>query len=165
MCDLLIKQLQGDYRAALLGHMVIQHGVCLVPHAEERDHLEPREDLVVQPEVRPQAEDGDEEDERGLDHLELLLRITIYPVVDRPGVLGEEQPIPDLESVQHGVEEALGGELGGAELEEEEVGVHHGLAEVALDVRHRLALDLKAISNPEPAHDLVEGGLEMKRDL
>jgi hypothetical protein len=33
---------------------------------------------------------------------------------------------------------------------------HHRVGEVALDVRHRLALDLEPVSHPHLAHDLVE---------
>ena len=62
--------------------------------------------------------------------------------------------------LQDAVEELVGWQLGGQNLEQEEVGVDHGLAEVALDVRHRLALDLETVPDPETRHDFVEDSLK-----
>ena len=47
-------------------------------------------------------------------------------------------------------------------LQQEQIRVHHGLAEVALDVGHGLALDLEPVADPQPAHDLVERGLQRR---
>ena len=62
--------------------------------------------------------------------------------------------------LQDAVEELVGWQLCGQNLEQEEVGVDHGLAEVALDVRHRLALDLETVPDPETRHDFVEDSLK-----
>ena len=70
------------------------------------------------------------------------------------------EPAAHAEAVDDVVDELRGGQVRGAELQEEEVGVHHRLAEVALDVRHGLPLDLQTVAYPQPRHDLVEGNLE-----
>lgn len=46
--------------------------------------------------------------------------------------------------------------MGGTQLEQKEIGIHHGVAEVALDVRHGLALDLQSIARPEATQYFVE---------
>jgi hypothetical protein len=51
-----------------------------------------------------------------------------------------------------------------ADLQEINVCIHHGVAEVALDVRHGLALDLQTIAHPFSSKDLVEGNL-MKQNI
>ena len=65
-----------------------------------------------------------------------------------------------MESLQHGFKEDTWLQSGGAQLEEEHVGVHHGVAEVTLDVGHGLALDLEPVPGPHVTHDLVEPGLQ-----
>ena len=55
---------------------------------------------------------------------------------------GEREPGEDVEAIQHRFEEGRGLQTGCTELKQEHVGVHHGVTEVALDVGHRLALDL-----------------------
>ena len=66
-----------------------------------------------------------------------------------------------MEPLQDGFKEDTGLQAGGAQLEQEHVGVHHGVAEVALDVGHGLALDLEPVPSPHVTHDLVEPGLQM----
>lgn len=65
--------------------------------------------------------------------------------------------------LEDGLEEPVGVEVGGTQLEQEQVCIHHGVAEVALDVRHGLALDLQAVARPQPAHHLVERHLSSER--
>lgn len=43
-----------------------------------------------------------------------------------------------------------------AHLEPENVHIDHGVAEVSLDVRHRLAFDLETVADPDAGQDLVE---------
>ena len=52
-----------------------------------------------------------------------------------------------------------------ADLEEINVCVHHGVAEVALDVRHGLALDLQPVAHPFSSKDLVKGHLIQHRQM
>ena len=73
------------------------------------------------------------------------------------------EPSANAEAVDDVVDELGGGQVRGAQLQEEEVGVHHRLAEVALDVRHGLALDLQPVAHPQPRHDLVEGNLQINQ--
>ena len=68
-----VEQIEGDGGAGALRHVLVERGVGLVAHAEEGDHLEAGERLLVEAEVGADAEDGDEEDEEGLHHLHLLL--------------------------------------------------------------------------------------------
>ena len=49
-------------------------------------------------------------------------------------------------------------------LKQKQIGVDHGFAEVALDVRHCLAFDLKAVSDPKAAHDLVKRRLKERKN-
>jgi hypothetical protein len=58
------------------------------------------------------------------------------------------------------VEELVGRQLRCQNLKQEEIGVDHGLAEVTLDVGHRLTFDLKAVADPKAAHNLVESSLK-----
>ena len=74
----------------------------------------------------------------------------------------QRQPFSDLEALDDRLEDGVCWELRGADLEQEEVRVNHGLAKVALNVCHCLAFDLKAIADPKPAHDLVESCLKLK---
>ncbi len=60
------------------------------------------------------------------------------------------------------MEELVGRQLRCQNLKQEEVGVDHGLAEVTLDVGHRLTFDLKAVADPKAAHNLVESSLKKK---
>jgi hypothetical protein len=60
------------------------------------------------------------------------------------------------------VEELVGRQLRCQNLKQEEIGVDHGLAEVTLDVGHRLTFDLEAVADPKAAHNLVESSLKKK---
>jgi hypothetical protein len=69
--------------------------------------------------------------------------------------------VPSIdEPLKNVVQEFSGRQLRGQHLQQEEVGVDHGLAEVALDVRHGLPFDLEAVTDPEACHDLVERRLK-----
>lgn len=57
------------------------------------------------------------------------------------------------------VEELVGRQVSGADLKPVDVHVYHGVAEVGLDVRHRLALDLQTVPHPHARQDLVEQAL------
>ncbi len=64
-----------------------------------------------------------------------------------------------MEAVQHRTQHHRRLQPPAAQLQQEHVRVHHRVGEVALDVGHRLALDLEPVSHPHLAHDLVEGHL------
>lgn len=53
-----------------------------------------------------------------------------------------------ISPVQHSKDEVVSRKLPSTNLEQVQVGIHHGVTEVALDVRHRLPLDLQPISYP-----------------
>ena len=75
-------------------------------------------------------------------------------------ILGEGEPVLHVEPVQDGPQELVGVEPCGADLEQEEVGVDHGVGEVALDVCHGLTAYLEAVSHPHTLHYLVERNLK-----
>lgn len=52
------------------------------------------------------------------------------------------------------------GYLRGADLQQIHVCVYHGVAEVALDVSHGLALDLQPVAHPQSVEYLVESSLK-----
>jgi len=53
-------------------------------------------------------------------------------------------------------------QVGGTDLQEEQVHVGHRVAEVRLDIGHRLSLDLETIAHPFSGQDLVEKTLKTK---
>ena len=55
--------------------------------------------------------------------------------------------------------------MGGTHLQQEDVRVHHGLAEMTLNIGHSLAFDLDPVSHPDTAHDLIKGRLTAERVL
>ena len=72
----------------------------------------------------------------------------------------QREPGQHVEPVQHGLQHQRRLEPAAAQLEQEDVRVHHGVGEVALDVGHSLALDLEPVAHPHLAHDLVERHLQ-----
>lgn len=58
------------------------------------------------------------------------------------------------------VEEVVGGQMRGAHLQEVDVHIHHGVAEVGLDIGHGLPLDLQPVAHPDSTQNLIEEALE-----
>lgn len=63
------------------------------------------------------------------------------------------------------VEEVIGGQMRRTYLQPVDVHIDHGVAEVGLDVCHRLALDLESVAHPYTRQDLVEQRLRDKRSF
>ena len=67
-----------------------------------------------------------------------------------------------MEALEDGFEEDGGIQPRGADLQQEQVGVHHRVREVTLDVGHRLAPDLEPVPDPHLAHYLIKCNLNIK---
>ena len=65
-----------------------------------------------------------------------------------------------MKSVQYGLQEDRWVESGGADLQQQQVRVHHRVGEVTLDVGHGLAPNLQTITNPHLAHDFIKSNLK-----
>ena len=67
-----------------------------------------------------------------------------------------------MESFKDHLNEPVWVESASDGLDEEEIRINHGVAEVALDVCHSLTLHLESIPRPESTQDLVEGDDHLK---
>ena len=96
----------------------------LIPHAQQGDHFQPGQVLLGEAEICAQSDERCKEDEGALhdrDFLVLVKQLGICLL----GVVGERKPGECVEPLQHGLDECRGLQPGGAQLEEEHVGVHH----------------------------------------
>jgi len=70
------------------------------------------------------------------------------------------QPLSHVEQLDGVLQEEVLRQVGGTDLQEEQIHVGHRVAEVRLDVGHRLTLDLQPVAHPFSGQDLVEETLK-----
>lgn len=73
-----------------------------------------------------------------------------------PHITRETQPIHYMEPLKDVWDKERRREDGSTDLEEVEISIHHGVAEIALHIGHGLSFYLKSIPNPQSIQYLIE---------
>jgi len=142
----------------LMGRPFEEHRYEILNHYEwsfgqEGTDLDDALGGLVVAQIRATRHQGGQEGEESLQHRGLLCLLGLFQGC-------RLQPLSHVEQLDGVLQEEVLRQVGGTDLQEEQIHVGHRVAEVRLDVGHRLTLDLQPVAHPFSGQDLVEETLK-----